>query len=170
MPRINNFLNPSISLFSSCPNCKHLIPVKSENDTFYIGENNCKHCGVEINGQELIEGFIKNFVTTQAISSANSILGLDLAAIIFLAVSIFIVAAFVFFPLPIFILYIIFAFNTLVYAIPIYICIRWLIKFGNWKIEDKEFIESKKNIKKSLTFWIVAHFLVIIVFLYKYLE
>lgn len=164
MPFIDSrFINPSVHLFSKCPNCEKLLPVKLSGEEYYIEEKVCQNCGFEFDSYELLQNLVKNTIVTQAVSSASSILGLDLAVIIFVLASII-----VFFLLPSFFLVLYFLFTTTTYSIPIFICVRWLFKFGRWKIIDEEFIEAKKNVKSSLIFWIVTHIFVVAIFLYKF--
>ncbi|MBX7173591.1 MAG: hypothetical protein K1X72_21665 [Pyrinomonadaceae bacterium] len=168
MERENQLLNPVVHLFSKCPNCEKLIRVKSNGQELYIEEKNCQDCGFEFNSGEILQNLIKNTIITQAVSSASTLTGFDLAVFIFLPVIIFFLFVFpIVFPVFIFIKASFF-FLTLTYLLPVFVCIRWLLKFGRWQFNDEEFIESKKNVKSTLKLWIVTHIFSIMMFLYKF--
>lgn len=169
MPRFENrFLDPSVHLFSKCPNCEKLIPIKTKGEEFYTEDKNCQNCGFEFNSYELLQNLAINTIVTQAVSSANSITGFDLAVVIFIPLIIFLLFIFPLFA-PVFVfIKIAFLFNISVNFLPVIICIRWLLKFGRWQFEDEEFTESKKKVKSTLFLWVVAHIFSMILYLYKF--
>jgi phage FluMu protein Com len=170
MPNYENlFFDPNIHLFSNCPNCNKLLSIKDNGETFYIAEKNCPNCSSELNDLELTQNGLQNFITTQAVSSANSITGDNLAIVIFIALVIFVLFVFPFLlPIPFILTTFFFLFSILCSITPITICILWLLKFRSWQFNDKDFVESKKKVKSTLSFWIIANVFSIILYLYKF--
>jgi hypothetical protein len=160
-----NFLNPPISTFTNCPTCEKLISIRNENDLLIVEDKTCPHCGIKIRQEEVIENFLKNFLNTQAISSANNITSFDIAVYIFISVS---VLNF-FYQSPLFLLDYLFGFLSITaWIIPLFLCLQWLYKHGRWNFADKEYTELKREVKKSSFLWLFAHILNFLLFLFKF--
>jgi hypothetical protein len=159
-----NFLNPSISVFSNCPTCQGLIPIKRKDGILDVEERNCPHCGIQIYREEIIENLLRNVFITQAISSANQIISLDIAIFIFLSVSIFTFFYSSQFPF----IHNLFIVCLAVWIFPLILCIGWLYKHGQWVSNDEEYLQAKNTIKKSTVLWITAHFFNLLLLIYKF--
>ena len=161
MPFIDpKFIDPAVTPFGNCPTCQALIRLKVENNVVSIDERNCPNCKIQISEEEILESFIKNFLLTQAVSSANSILGFDLAVPVFLIVAVFSVLTE---DSPTLSTY----FFVISFLLPLFICLRWLLRFGKYHIPDEEFIDAKRKVKLSSMLWIAAHTLNVILWIYN---
>lgn len=145
-------LNPDVSIFSACPTCKGLIPIKLEDGDLGLGTRNCPHCGIEIYESEIIEAAGKNIITTQAVSSANKVASFDPAIVIFLGLSLFV---FLFNQSFFIVLFTVLTITA--WTIPLVFCIKWLWRYGRWMIDDEDYLTAKNEIKKSGLLWSAAH-------------
>ncbi|MCY7347199.1 MAG: hypothetical protein LH614_13375 [Pyrinomonadaceae bacterium] len=155
-------LNPDVSIFSSCPTCQGLIPIKLKDADLCLEERICPHCGIEIYENEIIEAAGKNIVTTQAISSANKIASFDMAVVVFLGVSLL---TFLFNQVFLTILFI--GLTLTAWTIPLIFCIRWFHKHGRWLLNDEDYLSAKSEIKKSGLLWSAAHLLNILLTIFR---
>lgn len=147
-------LNPDVSIFSSCPTCQGLIPIKFKDGDLCLDERKCPHCGIEIYESEIIEAAGKNIVLTQAVSSANKIASFDLAVLPFLAVSLL-----VFLFNKVFLTALFAVLTIAVWTIPLIFCIKWFCKHGSWLLNDEDYLTAKNEMKKSGLLWLAAHLL-----------
>ncbi len=147
-------LNPDVSIFSECPTCRGLIPIKLKDNDLCLEERHCPHCGIQIYENEIIEAAGKNIVTTQAVSSANKVASFDLAVLIFLGVSL------LNFLFNQFFLIVLFTVLTLtIWTFPLIFCIKWFWRYDRWMLNDEDYLIAKSEIKKSALLWSAAHFL-----------
>jgi len=147
-------LNPEVSIFSACPTCQGLIPIKLKDDDLCLEKRVCPHCGIEIYESEIIEAAGKNIVITQAVSSANKIASFDMAVLVFLGVSILVFLFNQFFLTVLFI-----TLTLAVWTVPFVFCIGWVYKHGKWLLNDEDYLIAKSEIKKSGLLWSAAHVL-----------
>src|SRR5690242_3235313 len=76
------FIAPTVHCFARCYMCKRLVPIKKVGGNFDLTDRECPHCGVFLTTQHLANTFVDNFLSTQAVTSAKKIAGMDPAAII----------------------------------------------------------------------------------------
>jgi hypothetical protein len=143
-------IDPVVHCFARCHWCRAFIPITKDENGLVLDERNCPKCGAEISQERLISSFAQNFIHTQAITSANKFISLDLAAVPFLACSILLV--FMNFPLWFRIPF------MLVYHAPIVLAINWLRKYWYYfRFTDEEYMTSVRQMKRFLLIWIAAN-------------
>ena len=127
-----------------------MIPIALNDGELDLSERQCPKCRAEISRDKLASSFAENFSHTQAITSANKFLSLDLAVIPFLASSILLV--FMNFPLSFRIPFL------LVYHMPIVLAVKWFHKYWyNLRFSDEEYLASVRQMKRFLLIWVAAN-------------
>ena len=144
-------INPVVHCFARCPWCKSLIPIKrGEDEALDLNERECPKCGAQVSQERVLSSFAENIIHTQAITSANKFISLDLLVFPFLACSILLV--FMNFP---------FWFRIpfmLVYHMPILLGVNWLRKYWyHFRFTDEEYMASVRQMKRFLVIWIAAN-------------
>jgi len=135
-----NFLDPEISLVGKCHTC---------NEQILFEQEFCPQCGIKIDNEDMVVGVVNNFLLTQAVSSANTIRTVDVAAYMFLGVSVF---RFMFdFPLWFDVV------TSLFWVTPMITIGRWFRRHGNWETRDGEYLTARKAMKKSFWLWLAAN-------------
>ena len=142
MQRNDPNLEPEITLCGNCPHCHELI---------LLGTEKCRYCGLELDQEELYQSAIRNFVITQAVSSANTIRSLDLGVFFFLgSIAILYLGSYgIQFEILV----------TLIWLSPLVLITRWYFKHGRWPTDDEEYRRAKKEMRSGFFLWSAAHFL-----------
>jgi hypothetical protein len=130
------FTNPSVSPFIKCPSCKRLI----ECDAAL-----CPHCREEIDPEYAKVSKMLVVYQTAAVSSANTIKTAELGAVIIFAASFI---GFWFDP-PLIIA------NLLTPIISATAVGVWFYRFGRVRLNDEEYAKAWRDMRKSLTLWLV---------------
>ena len=132
---------PPVHPFVECPNCHELLEL---NATL------CPHCREEINEEYAIVSALIVHHNTQAVSFANSITAADafipLALIGTAAVygidwlsggPARVSTALLFWP-----------------AMPLIAIVVWFLRFGRFQIGDEEYMQSRREMRRSFAFWL----------------
>jgi hypothetical protein len=130
------FTNPSVSPFIKCPSCRRLI----ECDAAL-----CPHCREEIDPEYAKVSKMLVVYQTAAVSSANTIKTAELGAVIIFAASFI---GFWFDP-PLIIA------NLLTPIISATAVGVWFYRFGRVRLNDEEYAKAWRDMRKSLTLWLV---------------
>lgn len=146
-------LDPIVHCFARCYLCRKLIRIAVDNEgELILEERKCPHCGVFLHEDQLETSFLINHVHTSSITSANKILGMDLAVIPFIGVGVLLVS--MDFPLWFRIV------NLLFYLTPIILIARWLYRYWyEFRFTDEEYLDALQGMKKSLMLWTFANLL-----------
>ena len=114
-----------------------------------VGKKECPRCGFFLN-QELVKASAReNFITAQAVGSANSIRLFNFGAYLLPAIALgrFIVDYSLHNNLVI----------IVVGLIPLAMIARWFIRFGNRDCDDIYFLEAKRRMKSISSLWLGAN-------------
>ena len=130
------FTNPRVTPFIDCPSCKRLIEC---NAAF------CPYCREEIDPQYAEISKLFNVYQTAAISSANTIKTAEMGAAIVMAASFI---GFWFVPTLMII-------NVLTSVMSIAAIGVWFYRFGRIRLNDEEYRNARRDMRKSLTIWLV---------------
>lgn len=143
-------IDPVVHCYARCHWCKAFIPITNDETGLVFDSRDCPKCGAEISEDRLISSFAQNFIHTQAITSANKFIALDLAVVPFLACSLLLV--FMDFPWWFRISF------MLVYHAPIVLAISWMRRYWYYfRFTDEEYINSVRQMKRFLLIWIAAN-------------
>jgi RNA polymerase subunit RPABC4/transcription elongation factor Spt4 len=150
----NSFKDPEVTAFVECPNCGRLLEYESEA---------CLTCREEIVEDYAYLSAATVLVNTQGVSLANTISSGDPAAVIM-----FFISSYVYLfdlydtELPVYWAWLVLGVGT---AIPLLATLTWFVKF-NWfsKIGDDEFVETKREMCKSLGLWVALFMAQLIAF------
>ncbi|HKX29693.1 MAG TPA: hypothetical protein VJ302_18530 [Blastocatellia bacterium] len=135
-------MEPEITLCGNCPGCRELI---------LLGTEKCRYCGLELDQEQLYQSAIRNFVITQAISSANTIRTFDLAVFFFLGCTAILYLGDYGIRFEIL--------ATSCWLSPLVLIARWYFKHGRWPTDDEEYQRSKKEMRSGFFLWTATHFL-----------
>ena len=135
------FSKPPVHPFVECPNCRQLLE---------YGAPNCPRCLEEIKPDYALLSAIIVHHNTQAISVAKTISSFD--AFIPLAligsVFIFVIDWYAFGGPGNF--FAIFLWS----GIPLLAILVWFARFGRFKIGDEEYMQAKREMRRSFCFWL----------------
>lgn len=135
------FSEPAVVPFVECPNCKELLE---------FGLTACLRCREEIDQSYAISSAVVVHHNTQAVSVANTISSGD--AFIPIAV---IVTLVLYFGEVLTSDHPRITFGVLVYPlIPLLSIIIWYFRFGRFQLGDEEYLASRKEMRRSFTFWL----------------
>jgi hypothetical protein len=130
------FTNPRVTPFIQCPSCKRLIE---------CGAALCPYCREEIDPQYAERSRLFVVYQTAAVSSANTIKTAELgAAIVF-------VASFIgfWFDPPLIIA------NLITPLVSVAAVAVWFYRFGRFRLPDDEYTRARRDMRNSLTLWLV---------------
>ena len=132
------FSRPPVHPFVECPNCRQLLE---------YGKTNCPRCREEISPEYALTSAVLVHHNTQAITVAKTISSFDafipIALIGSVVINVFnwagkaISFAAVWWPL-----------------MPMAAIIVWFIRYGRFSIGDEEFIQARKEMRRSFCFWL----------------
>jgi hypothetical protein len=142
------FKGSAVHPFVECPNCKHLLE---------YGEKNCSRCREEIDPDYALLSAVIVHHNTQAVSLANTIKTGEPAAVICIAVSIYVYLL----GAPA-----IFALSFLMPVLSLLVILVWFFRFGRFKIGDEEYLKAKRDMWSSLILWLGLLIVQVLVFLY----
>jgi len=130
------FTNPRVTPFIDCPSCRRLIGC---NSAF------CPHCREEIDPRHAKISKLLVVYQTAAVSSANTIKSAELGAAIVMAASL----------IGFWIVPSILIVNLLTPLISIAAVGVWFYRFGRFRLDDDEYRSAWRDMRKSLTIWLV---------------
>jgi len=132
---------PAVVPFVECPNCKELLE---------LGVATCPRCREEISSEYALVSAVVVHHNTQACSLANSIASFDAFIPLALVGGIAIYAidwwvsdaprislGILFWPI-----------------MPLLAISLWHIRFGRFKIGDEEYLQARREMKRSFAFWL----------------
>jgi hypothetical protein len=160
----NEFLNPPISPYAKCPNCRTLmrvnfnflvagndILIKDQNDLEKAREfsGKCANCRAEFTLEEIAPSLIENVKTTSAVSAANTQTTFDVAVFIFFGTML--IRLWIDFPF-------LFTLITIVpWFFPLFAGFSWFLRYGELKTDDADYLSARKSLKFSLLLWSAAN-------------
>lgn len=140
-----NFLDPEIAWAGNCHTCQQLISLAAEN---------CPHCGIKIEPDDMFVSTVNHVLLTRAISSANAIRTFDGGVYIFLGVSVMrLMFDLMSFPFPLWLEII----TSIVWLAPLFLISKWYQWHGKWDSRDAEYLSAHKELKRSFVLWLVVH-------------
>jgi RNA polymerase subunit RPABC4/transcription elongation factor Spt4 len=130
------FKSPPVVPFVECPNCKQLLE---------YGAEKCPRCREEIDADYALLSAVIVHHNTQAVSLANTIKTAEPAAIINIAVSIYVY----FLGIPA-----IFSLSVLMPVLSLLVILIWFFRFGRFKIGDEDYLKAKRDMRSSFKLWL----------------
>lgn len=142
-------LDPRVHCYTRCPWCRQLVAVEFDPEGLIIRDRLCPKCGAHFPEQMVAAGFFQNFYHTQAVTSANKFISLDLAVIPFLLAQLLV--TWMGFPIWFRLIY------ASIYLGNVVIGLRWFYRFWySTRFTDDEYLAAVSLMKRFLAAWSVA--------------